>query len=285
MSARSADRYLFPVLQAEAAQPLEQGAHGRGRDDEVMDFAGRVVVLLLDDAGDRTGRAADADEGQLRVLQPAVAVDFGGQQVIDIAPDTVGHGAAEVEHGRRVDGAHGDRHGINQLAVPEQDEFRRAAAQVEQNAFLHVQGVDGAQKAQVGFGRAGQDMQVDARLFRDLLDQLRAVRRIADGRRGDGDDLVGLVLPAHEGEGLHGRQGQCEGRVVQPAFLCQALRKAQRLLLVEDHVIRAVAVDLADDQARRVRAYVDDGDSLHNFLLRACRAASGAVPNSVPVSL
>lgn len=66
----------FAGVQVHGPETLENVAHGLGRDRVVMDFAGRIVTLLLDDAGYRTGRATHADEGQLRILEPGVFADF-----------------------------------------------------------------------------------------------------------------------------------------------------------------------------------------------------------------
>ena len=65
-------------------------------------------------------------------------------------------------------------------------------------------------------------------------------------------------------KGLHDLQRAVESFLGKKSVSVCFLRKAQRFLLVEDHVVRAALIYVADDKTGRVGADVDDRDSLHS---------------------
>ena len=236
-------------FQRSALQLFEQRSETLGAVDVIMDPAGGIIPASLDHLGNGTGRAADADQRQVGILQPGVLLHPGGDKKVDIAVCRRRHGVADMEDIRCIYRAQRDGNGFDQFAVPEEDQLCGAATKVKNDAVFHGQGIDYAQITELRFHAAGDDVQPDPGLFKHFFGQLAAVPGIADRGGGYGDDFVRLILPAHVGKRLHDLQRAVERFFGKQSVAFRLLRKPQHLLLIEDHIVGAAFVNVADDKA------------------------------------
>ena len=256
---------VHAFFQRGALQLFKQRAEALGAEDVIVDPAGWIIPAPLDHLGNGTGRAAHTDQGQAGVFQPGILFHTGGDKEVDVAVGRWRHRIADMENIRCVYGPQRDGNGLHQFPVPEQDQFCGAAAQVKDDTVFHGQGVDHAQITELRFHVAGNNMKPDSGLFKYFTGQLAAVFGIADGGRGYGDDLVCLILPAHVSKRLHDLQRAVEGFFGKQPFAFCFLGKPQHFFLIEDHVVGAAFINMTDDKTGRVRADVDDCNSLHNM--------------------
>ena len=107
------------------------------------------------------------------------------------------------------------------------------------------------------------DVDDDAGLLLDAVDELGAVRGAADRARGLGERLgraggVGEhAEPADGGDGLVGRRGR------DGAVAAHDVAEAEHLLLAHERIEVAVGVDVGDEEVERVRPEVH-GCHAHN---------------------
>ena len=90
-------------------------------------------------------------------------------------------------------------------------------------------------------------MQLDAGFLGYTCNKLCAVLRVADSGGGYGDGFVCLIDFAHIGKAFHCFDGAAEGFLGQQVFVIDLLAQAQCLLLIIDHIIRAVFIEMADN--------------------------------------
>ena len=231
-----------------------------------MDFSCRVLLFALDDFGYGTRCTANADKRQSVLLKPGVLFQTAHDKKADIAEDIGGHDVTGIEHGGGIDCTDGQGHAFQNFTVLEQNQLGTAAAQVENDAVLDVEGVDNAKVADVGFGIAGDDVQLDACFFGNARNKLGAV-----GCGSNGNGFVSLINFAHIGKAFHGFDGAAEGYFCKHVFFVDLLTEAQGFFLVIDHIISTILINMADNKPGRVRADVNNCDSLHfPFLLVGC---------------
>ncbi len=228
-----------------------------------MDFGSRIFFGTLNNLGYSTGRTTNTNEGQVVLLEPGILVQTAHDKGAHIIINIGGHFVANIKHTRSVYGTQGQGNALQNLAVLEQNQLRTATAQVENNTIFHIQGIDNAQVADVSLRFARNNVQLNAGLLRHLGYQLGAIGRVANGCCSHRNGLIRLIYLAHMGKAAHGVNGAGEGFLREHVLPIHLLAQPQRFLLVVDHIIGPVFVDMTDNQARRVGADIYDCYSLH----------------------
>ncbi len=262
---------FFALLQICVAQSVEEAAICLRGIGIIVDFGCRIFLFTLDDFSYRTRGTADADERQSVLLEPGVLFQTANDKKAHVAKDIGWHDIACVEHGGGIDCADRQGYAFQNFTVFEQNQLGTAAAQVKDDAVLDVDGVDNAKIADIGFGIAGDDVQLDACFLGNACDKLRTVGSVADGCSSNGNGFVSLINFAHIGKAFHGFDGAAEGYFCKHVFFVDLLTQAQCFFLVIDHIISTILINMADNKPGRVGADVDNCDSLHfSFLLVGC---------------
>ena len=253
------------------SQVIKIGAEGLGGKSVVVQFGCRIFFAALYDFGNGTRRTTYTNQGQALLLKPRITFQMAFDEKVNVAKNVGRHFVTGVEHCRRVYRAKGQGDGFYNLAVLEKDKLRTATTKVKDNTVLCVQGVDYPKVTDVSFRVAGDDVQLDACFFHNSRNKIHAIVGIADCSSGNGDSFIYLVDFAHIGKALHGFQGGSKGCFRKHVLAIYLLAKTQGFLLVVNHVVSTVFINMTDDKARRVGAYVDDCDSLHIYYLAVKR--------------
>ena len=192
---------------------------------------------------------------------------MAGNEKANVAENIGGHFITSVEHTGSVYCAQRQGNGINNLAVFEIDKFSTATTKVEDNTVLNIQSVDYTKVTDVRFRIAGDNVQLDACFFHNSGNQIYTIVGIADRSSGNSNSFVYTVNLTHIGKAFHGFNGGSKGCFGKHIIAIYLLAQAQSFLLVVNHVRSTIFVNMTNDKARRVGAYVDDCYSLHSFYL------------------
>jgi len=223
---------------------------------ELRQFVIRRPLVHL---GEITGCAADADDGQVDVLDPGDGGHFFADEFHQAGNGVGVRVALGAEFFSQRDGADGDRQRMNGFAIADQGHFDAGTAQVKDEEIFHGNGVDDAEITQVRFAFAADDFHRDARFRIDALQEGFAVAGIADGCCRDSPafmdvhDFHDVFIDVQAGQGpLHPFFADDPG-------LAQAVAQADGFLFLVEQGIGLVVGNLHDDKADGVRAHVDDG--------------------------
>ena len=190
MSARSLrSRQLCPFGQRQAAEEAAALGEGTGAQREAMEGGERVVLARGFHACQAANAAAQADQLAAHLGQPLelveLALDFNAEG-FDLS---VGGRVAADEAFRERQGAQGSRLAAQIAPVAHLADLGTAAADIDHGAVGKRHVVERADRAIVGFALPVQDAQGKAQLALDTVEEEAAVRGIADGAGGRGDDL------------------------------------------------------------------------------------------------
>ena len=149
------------------------------------------------------------------------------------------------------------------LPARARDELGRAAADVDHEQRRRVAAVAGGGRPEVGQPRllvAAERAPVEAEAVAHRRGELRAVGRVADRGRQHGDAALAAVALDRLRVALERVEHAPLRRVAEPAGRVHALAEAgDDRAAVE--LLDAAGADVGDEQARRVRADVDDRDA------------------------
>ena len=104
------------------------------------------------------------------------------------------------------------------------------------------------------------DLDLDAGLGLDAVDELAAVRRRADGARRFRDDLVRTERVGELAQAADAGDGAIRGRSRDPALAGNLVAEAEHLLLARDGLERAVGMHVGDEEVEGVGAEVERRD-------------------------
>src|SRR5919202_3801331 len=141
-------------------------------------------------------------------------------------------------------------------------DLHAAAADVDQDAVLDGNAVDGAQEAESGLHLAADDLDVEAALAAQTRYEGVAIGGLAHGGGGDGDGAPRAAAARDGLEALQRQERALDDRLAQRAAVDELVHQPQRRTQGVEHIQVAEAIDAHDLDAAAVRADVDDGQHL-----------------------
>ena len=175
-----------------------------------------------------------------------------------------------------VDSADRQTDALNQTPVPDQGNFRAAAAKVKQDRIFDIDSVDGSQIAEKRFGFSADRLEGQARFPGGHIQKLGTIAGVADRGGRHGQDGVGFHDIAHLGKIPQSGQGPIDRRRRENLVPPHAFPQPQALFLVVDKVVGSVGVNVQNDQPGRVGPEIDDGDSFgHGCILPRLMKSGG----------
>src|SRR5262249_46921532 len=155
--------------------------------------------------------------------------------------------------------AEGHAHAAHQPTLAEAGHLDAAAAEVEEDAVVDGKPAHRAQEAITGLLLAGQGSDLYPQLRADLLDEGRAVLRVADGGRRERHHLRGPGAASDRAEVLEGVESALERVGPEAVRLVQLADEAERGAAAGQDLHVALDLVAVDDHPARVRADVDHG--------------------------
>ena len=234
------------------------------RNDVVVDARELVARLVLIHLREVSDGAADADDGQTPVLRPRnhLAKLFF-YMLYALVEDALRHDVLHAELVRHCHRAQRYGNRLLDLAVQNERHLDRCAAEVELDEILRVYRVHDAEVTEVCLALTRDDLNLDACLFADALDELRPIGCAPRRRRRDRDAARDLHDLHHVLVDVQALKRTLHAVGIEPTRFRHALAEPNRLLLLILQEIRMVVVDLHDDEPNAVRPHVDDRQIFH----------------------
>ena len=214
---------------------------------------------------------------------------FSARQAIEFVPDDpVGALDRLVRHVLQRKPAERQAHAAADALAGDVDEFERAAAKVADDPVRLVDRGDDAERRQLCFARARQNLDLGAENALGAGDELRSVVGLAAGGGGDHERAADMHHPAEPAKAAQrGQRARHRIRRQQARGMHLAAETAQDLFVEERR--QAARQRLVDDETNRVRADVDDRNRGPGFArgmrqpgaakLREPRKVTADVPN------
>ncbi len=251
---------LLPLPERCFLQPVEQVHQVRRAEHVPVRRSRLAMALVLRHRGQGRKRPAAADHCRCRELRlsqvvpdlapdpPAQRLPFGSADRIRVDVLLGQPDRAERQRQNFIDHGSDDQHQFHAAAAEIDD---RGGALVEREVLLH------AAERETRFLLGGDDFHLDAIALAGRLDELVPVPGLPDRARRDHPDLVHLVTVRDRLHRAERFERALEGRVADPAGLEQALAEPGLGALVIEDGVRGRALYFRDDEAQRVRAYID----------------------------
>ena len=257
-------RHLAALLRRHVREAVDEVVERVALEHEALDAERRLLGGDLGRRGEVAHRAADAGEARAvaaRLRQPArraeLLLHVRAQRLELLALDVVA-GQEALGHAH---GAERPRAGVARLAPPDVGELHRAAAEVERDAVGERRRVDRREVAVARLLLGREHIDVEARALARGLQELIAVRGVADRGGRDRAHVVDAGGAAEVREQLDRLERPLHRLLLQLARRVEARAHAHRLVDLVGAAPPAVAAVLApgeDDEPERVGPEVDD---------------------------